>query len=198
MTAAPAPGLYRLAYALIHPAARLLRGLSVEGVERLPSTGPVIVAANHVSWIDPPVVSMAVYSVRFPQFVAKEELFRVPGLGSFLEGIGCIPLDRSRGDVSALRRALSALSCGGCMVVFPEGTRSRDGRPGRPKPGVGFLARASGAPVVPARVFNTRSLLGGGPLRVRFGPPLRYEGGGGRADLQDFAERVMGDIFRLE
>ncbi|HVE14479.1 MAG TPA: lysophospholipid acyltransferase family protein [Elusimicrobiota bacterium] len=171
--------------------------MRVEGTEHIPARGPLLVAANHVSWIDPPLVSMAVYSVRFPQFMAKEELFRVPLLGFFLDGIACIPLDRSKGDVGAIRRALEVLASGGCVGVFPEGTRSRDGKPRRPKAGVGLLARTSGAPVVPARVWNTDKFLAR-PLRVRFGPPLRFDGGEDRSACQAFAERVMESIFALQ
>jgi 1-acyl-sn-glycerol-3-phosphate acyltransferase len=197
MSAPRATRTYRVAYAVARPAARLLRGMVVECADNIPAQGPVLVAANHVSWIDPPLLSMAIYSVRFPQFMAKEELFRVPLLGAFLNGICCIPLDRARGDVGAIRRALEALAAGGLVAVFPEGTRSKDGRPGRPKAGVGLLARTSGAPVVPARVWNTGRLWGGGPLRVRFGKPMRFSGGEDRASCQAFAESVMDEVFKL-
>ena len=83
------------------------------------------------------------------------------------------------------------------MVLFPEGTRSRTGRPGRPKAGVAFLARDSAAPVVPARVFNTESVLGRGPFRIRFGPALRFTGGAERESGQRFAELVMEAILKL-
>lgn len=188
---------YRLSQGTCRAAARALRGLSVSGLERVPERGPVIVAANHVSLMDPPLVAIALYPRRLPHFMAKEELFRLPVFGSMIRGYGAIPLDRGRGDVGAIRRSLDVLEEGGCMVVFPEGTRSRDGRPGRPKAGVGLLARDGRAPVVPARVRGTDRLLSGGPFEVRFGDAIDFSGGEDRGACQSFAEKVMDAVFKL-
>ena len=199
MNGGPArPGwVYRLSWCALEPATRLLRGIEAEGEENIPLAGRVILAVNHRSWLDPPLVSLVAYRRRFPRFLGKAELFAVPGLGWFLRQIGVIPLDRSRGDIGAIRQAMAVLEAGGCMILFPEGTRSKTGEPGRPKAGVGLLARESGAPVVPARVRNTERLLSTEPLRIRFGAPLRYEGGSDRRACQEFAERVMEEIWRL-
>ena len=83
------------------------------------------------------------------------------------------------------------------MVLFPEGTRSKTGRPGRPKSGIGLLARESGAPVVPARIWNTTPFFSTKTLRIKFGEPMRHEVGASRSDDKAFAEKVMEEIFKL-
>ncbi|MFH1723213.1 MAG: lysophospholipid acyltransferase family protein [Elusimicrobiota bacterium] len=197
---------YRIPVWTIRAVLGAMRGMAREGIENLPRRGPLIVAANHVSVMDPPLIGVVVNEVRYPHFVGKEELFRTPVFGDLLRRWGVIPLGRGRGDVRAVRGALGVLKAEGCMVVFPEGTRSRTGLPGRPKPGIGLLARESGALVVPARVLNTERWFRRGRLTVRFGAPLRYEAaspgggetadGGRRADRR-FAQKVMEEILRL-
>lgn len=197
-----APPFFRAACGVVGAFAGLTKGLSVSGLEHLPAAGPVIVAGNHVSLIEGPLVGCVVGRVRLPSFMVKEELFRFPPLGWTLRELGGIPLDRgARGDVKALRRALNVLEAGGCMVVFPEGTRSKDGKPLKPKAGVGLLARQSGAAVVPVRARNTLSALSGErPYRLTFGPPLpappRDPADSREAD-RAFAEAVMAAIFAL-
>ena len=196
-----APPFFRAACCVVRAAAGLMKGVSLEGLENLPPSGPVIVAGNHVSLIEGPLVGWAVGRVRLPSFVAKEELFRFPPLAWTLRELGCIPLDRAgRGDVRALRSALTVLEGGGCMVVFPEGTRSRDGKPLKPKAGVGLLARQSGAPVVPVRARNTASAFSGErPFRLTFGAPLKapQDPADPREADRAFAEAVMAAIFAL-
>lgn len=188
-------------YRLLQAAVRLLIsgwwGLRARGLEHVPERGRVIVAVNHISLLDPPAAAATVFPRRYPLFVGKEELFRNPVTGWFLRATGTIPLDRARGDVGALRAALSVLEAEGCIVVFPEGTRSRTGEPGRPKPGVSFLAHQSGAPVVPVRVRNTERVPPRAPIELRFGRPMRYDGDGGKASYRTFAEAVMSEIFKL-
>lgn len=176
----------------------MLRGaVEFEGLENVPRTGRLIIGVNHVSMLDPLLAAVAVYRVRYPRFVGKEELFRVPLLGRSLGHLGAIPLNRGRADVGAIRKALEVLDGEGCMVLFPEGTRARPGKPGRPKSGIGLLARESRAPVLPARVFDTVPFFSRRPLRIRFGEPICYTGGGGRSDDMRFAGKVMEQIFYL-
>lgn len=196
-----APPFFRAACAVVRAAADVTKGLSLEGLENLPASGPVIVAGNHVSLIEGPLVGYAVGRKRLPSFIVKEELFRFPPLAWTLRELGGIPLDRGgRGDVKALRSALTVLERGGCMVVFPEGTRSRDGKPLKPKAGVGLLARQSGAPVVPVRARNTMSAFSGErPYRLTFGAPLYApkDPADPREADRAFAEAVMARIFTL-
>jgi 1-acyl-sn-glycerol-3-phosphate acyltransferase len=192
------PILYRTAAPLGRRIMMTVWRLKVSGLEHVPARGPVIIAGNHISFIDPPLVGWAALPKRSLRYLAKMELFRIPILGWFLRNVGAIALDRSRADVAAVRTALEVLGRGRCLLVFPEGTRSKDGRPLRPRSGVGFLAGKSGAPVIPARVVNTDRLLSLRPLEVRFGEPLRFSGDpGDRGQCQAFAELVMKRVFSL-
>lgn len=170
----------------------------VRGLDNVPRGGPLILAANHVSMTDPFLAGWAVDPVRTTFFIGKSELFRSPALGGVLRGLNTIPVDRGRGDVGAMRRVEEHLKSGGCLVLFPEGTRIRTGLPGRPKAGVGFLACRTGAAVVPARLFGMRGVPVPGRVGIRFGPPLRFEGPPGKEAYEEFAGRVMAEIFKLE
>ena len=172
--------LYRLCQLLLGAVLNAFWRMRAEGVENIPRAGGVIVAVNHRSYMDPLLAGVAAWRVRYPRFMGKEELFRHPLVRWFLRHMGAVPLDRSKGDVPALRWALQVVEGGGCLFLFPEGTRSRTGAPGRPKPGIAFLAHKTGVPVVPARVFNTEGFPRFAPLRIRFGAPMRFEGTGGR------------------
>ena len=178
---------------------RAFWGFRVSGFERVPRQGPVIVAGNHISNLDPVILSIALDGARTPRSLAKIEIFSVPVLGFIIRRYaGGLPLDRKRGDVGAMRAAEDVLRAGWSLMLFPEGTRSKTGEPLRPKPGVGFLAGRTGAPVVPARLVNTHCFPPGRPLEVRFGEPMRFEGDPkDRAACQAFAEAVMKAVFSL-
>jgi 1-acyl-sn-glycerol-3-phosphate acyltransferase len=191
------PWAVRLFHRICGPILRLLRGILVSGLENVPREGTVIIAANHISLLDAPLLSLALEPRRPARFLAKQELFRIPLLGALLRAGGCIPVDRARPDIAAVRRAMETLSAGGCLVLFPEGTRSKDGRPGSARGGVGLLACRTGAVVVPARVSATESFFARGPFSVRFGEPLRYEGPEDRREYRGFADRVMDAVFKL-
>jgi len=149
----------------------LVFGFRVTGAERVPRSGPVIIASNHVSYSDPPVVGSAV--PREVYFLAKEELFGNPAFGWLISRYNAIALRRAVGDIGAVRRAVDLLKQGRAVLMFPEGTRSLGGALLKPKPGVGLIACLAGAPVVPAYVTGTnrlgRALLRRAELRVSFG-----------------------------
>jgi 1-acyl-sn-glycerol-3-phosphate acyltransferase len=114
--------------------------LSVRGRENIPRKGPLIVVSNHASHADPPLVAVAVKSRRFA-FMAKAELFRAGWFGKFLGWVGAFPVRRGMGDRSAIRYAREVLENGQTLLLFPEGTRSRDGSLGKPQSGIGMLIK---------------------------------------------------------
>jgi len=186
-----------LSYHLFGWWARLFRGIEYEGLENVPKTGGVIVAGNHVSFLDPPLIAWVIDSVRWTKALGKKELLDIPVFGWLLKRWGVVPVSRGRMDIKALRGALKVLSDGGLLMIMPEGTRAKPGKPLRPKPGVALLARESGVPVVPARVRHTDVWFSDEPLRVRFGSPIRYDGGDSKEAARGFAERVMEEIWKL-
>jgi 1-acyl-sn-glycerol-3-phosphate acyltransferase len=165
---------YRLSWWFLNLVERVLFGFLVTGRELIPRTGGVIIASNHISYCDPPVVGSGV--PREVYFLAKEELFRNKLFGWFIRRYNAIPLRRSVGDVGALKRAVALLRQGKAVLMFPEGTRSLTGRLLKPKQGVGMIACLTACPVVPAYVRGTNrlgdALLRRTRLEVAFGEPI--------------------------
>lgn len=158
---------------------KVLVPMKVEGRQHIPPLGPLILAANHASGIDP--FALAKASPRWPHFLAKEELFRVPVLGYVIRQWGAIPIDRSAADLGSARAALQVLRAGEVLAIFPEGTRSGTGQLGEFRPGVVNLALRKRVPVVPAATLGTGEVLPRGsrlprlrPIRVVFGPPIHF------------------------
>lgn len=199
-------------YGVCHYAVRtgydmFFRG-EVAGTEHLPRTGPFLIAGNHASHLDPPLIGSHV--PRQMCFFARKTLW-VGGVASWwLDGVGTIPVDRDGGqDIGALKRVLRALAEGKVMILFPEGTRSPDGRLQTPKPGVGFIVCKTQVPVVPARIFGSFEAFGKGaryprlgtPLDIVFGrplPPSEYdEPGAGKERYQLASQRIMDAIAKL-
>ena len=196
--------LYAIGYHLCRWIARTFFALSVEGEEHVPKQGPIILAPNHVSNLDPVLVGIAMR--RRVHFMAKKELFRNPLIGWFLRAVQAYPVTRERVDPSTLKRTLSFLAAGRVVMMFPEGTRG-DGRALRPaKPGIAVVAARSGAVVVPVFHWGAEQVLPRGsrrvrrvPLRVRFGPPLRFPPNvrPDREALEAFGREVMERIASL-
>lgn len=186
-------GLYLFGRFLFYQAFRWIWRCRVRGAEHVPQTGGFIVAANHASYADPPLVGS--FLDRPLYFMAKEELFRFPPLGALLRRVNAFPLQRKRTDVGAYKNALDLLAQGEGLLLFPEGSRQKNGLFGHPKPGVGHLALKSGCPVVPAYVGSTRNWWKFAALSVNFGPPLWVKAG----ELPGpFAQRVMAAIAHLK
>lgn len=151
------------------------------GREHLPRTGPLLLAANHRSFLDPFVIGTL---VRRPvYYMAKRELFEKRWQALALNCLGAFPVDRGTGDGDAMATARAILERGDCVVVFPEGTRVRPGPLGAPKRGIGRLSLETGAPVAPVAVFGTEDVRRGWRIRprkvrIRVGRPLRLPTGG--------------------
>lgn len=181
----------------------------VAGLEHLPKSGAFLIAGNHASHLDPPMIGSQV--PRQMCFFARKTLWQGPASSWWLDAVGTIPVDRDGGqDVGALKRVLRALADGKVMILFPEGTRSPDGHLQPPKPGVGFIVCKTQVPVVPARIFGSFEAFGKGaklpklgtPLSVVFGRPIspaQYDDPrAGKERYQTASERIMAEIARLE
>lgn len=171
------PILYWLVRAVLQPAFHLYFRLSRIGREHIPQEGPVILAANHRSFLDPFVIGTC---LRRPvYYVAKQELFRQRLTGWILGSLGAFPVARGAGDAEMLTSAQAILARGDCVVIFPEGTRVRPGPLRAARRGVGRLALETGAPVVPVAVIGSESVRRGWRIRprkvrIRVGRALRF------------------------
>jgi 1-acyl-sn-glycerol-3-phosphate acyltransferase len=159
---------------------RLVGWRRVLGRHRVPKSGPVLFAANHMSYLDPPLVGGC--SPRRLRPMAKAELFEKPFMNWLMHGLGVFPVRRGSGDREAIKFALECLERGECIMLFPEGTRGPgDGHLLPFQSGVAMLARRTGCVVVPVGISGTQRVLpkGGGfrwgRIGLCFGEPMRYE-----------------------
>jgi 1-acyl-sn-glycerol-3-phosphate acyltransferase len=166
-------------------AATALFHLRAYGTGHVPRSGGVLLAANHQSVLDPVLVAACV--PREVHFMARRDLFGAPLFGAFIRALHAFPVERGRPDRAALREAVARLRRGVAVLVFPEGTRTRTGRLGAPRPGVWVMARLAGVPVIPVRIEGAWNAWPPGkvlprlrPVNILFSPPIRA---GARADL---------------
>src|SRR3990170_315848 len=162
---------------------RLFFPLRIIGSENIPEEGGVIIAANHLSYLDIPLLGYSINKTtrRHADFMAKKELFAVSILGFLFRKLSSFPIDREKVDRAGLREAVKRLQSGRMVAIYPEGTRSRDGRLHAGKPGVGMIVRMSGKKVVPAAIQGTDKALPPGrwlarpnPVTIKFGRPLDF------------------------
>jgi 1-acyl-sn-glycerol-3-phosphate acyltransferase len=202
-----------LKWVFIGPVLRLVFRPQAEGADHVPSDGPAILASNHLSYAD--WLFMPLTLARRVTFVAKAEYFTGRGLKGWLQktffsGSGQVPIDRSSGNAAegALTSAKRILGAGDLFGIYPEGTRSHDGKLYRGKTGVARLALETGAPVIPVAVLGTDAIAPPGKKfgsftrpRVRFGEPLdfsRYEGlENDRYVLRSVTDEIMYEIMQL-
>src|SRR5262245_51471306 len=153
------PGMHPW-YAFILSSARaiiqVVGRLEIQGRDRVPLTGGLVIASNHHSFWDPPTVAVSL--PRETHFLAKEQLFRVRGFGSLIRSVNAIPIRRGMADLSGISRALEVLRGGKCLLVFPEGGRMKDGELHRAKPGLGLVVAHARVPVVPVYVSGTNHI----------------------------------------
>jgi 1-acyl-sn-glycerol-3-phosphate acyltransferase len=181
--------------------------------ERVPLEGSVILAANHTSYLDPPLVGVAV--PRVINYLGRDTLFRFPGMPWLLRSWHVVPVDPTGGGSSGLKIILDRLHAGAAIVLFPEGTRSRDGNPQPPRSGIGLTVIKSTAPLIPVRIFGTFEAYGRHlilprpkPIAVKYGKPMMFEALRAEAAVcgkprlkeiyQQVASEVMAEIMKLE
>jgi glycerol-3-phosphate dehydrogenase (NAD(P)+) len=171
------PVIYAIVRLLFQPFFQIYFRMQRIGREHIPAHGPVIIAANHRSFLDPFVI--ACMARRPMYYVAKKELFAKPWQGWILNALGAFPVDRGGSDEQMVQTAEAILRRGDIVLIFPEGTRIRPGALGKPKRGVGRLALETGAPVVPVAVIGTEAIRRGWRIRphkvrIRAGRALRF------------------------
>jgi 1-acyl-sn-glycerol-3-phosphate acyltransferase len=205
--------VYRLGWLFFRFAYAVYLRWRVFHPERVPPTGPVILASNHASILDPPLVGSGLS--RPCSFLARETLFKRGFVRWLLLKWQAVPIDRDGGGPTGMKRILEALENGRAIILFPEGTRTRDGNLQPVRSGVGLLVIKSNAPVVPVRVWGTFESMPRGvhfprPARVavKYGEPLDFTELRKEARecskerlrqiYQEIAERIMAEIARLE
>ncbi|MDQ1686538.1 MAG: hypothetical protein QOC82_3275 [Frankiaceae bacterium] len=193
---------YRLVAVIAKPLLRLFTKRQLAGMEHVPVTGGFIAVANHVSEIDPLIVGEFLLDLgRPPRFLAKKELFRKPPMKWIVEGAHQIPVDRKSADAAqALSAAVDALNAGECVLIYPEGSATRDPQlwPMRARTGVARLALLSGAPVVPIAQWGPQEILPYRARRPRLLPRRTMQVlAGPPVDLSDYAGKpVTSELLR--
>lgn len=172
----------------------------IKGKDYIPQSGPVIIASNHLSNWDPPLIGCAIY--RPLRFMAKDELFKIGAFGWLITKLGAFPVRRGVADRTAIRMALNLLENGEVLGVFPEGTRSKTGELGTAEPGVAMLALKSGATVIPAAITGTNRVFSDGQLlpqfKLRFGKPIVvHKGKADKEAIDSLSLNIMADIKKL-
>ncbi|HSU86869.1 MAG TPA: lysophospholipid acyltransferase family protein [Chthoniobacterales bacterium] len=198
---------YFTVYHLTRLIARVFFRFRILHPERMIQEGPVILAMNHESYLDPPFAGIGCRHAIY--FLARKSLFDVPVLGWILPKLNVIPVDQEGGDRTALKALIRILRANHCALVFPEGSRTLDGNFQPAQPGIGFVIAKTLAPVVPMRIFGAHRALprGGGKLRfcritIAIGEPLRFSAaeveGYGREVYPRLSQRVMDAIAALK
>ncbi len=164
--------LYFIGYNILWLLARGFFSLKTYGRNNFPQKGKVIIAPNHMSYFDPPIVGVAVRREIYS--LGKKELFRISLFGKILKAINVLPIKRGGASGGSLKKVIECLNRGEGVVVFPEGTRSRDGNIGKAKRGIGLLVVKAKAPVLPVLVEYSNNFFNFKSVKVKFGKLLYY------------------------
>lgn len=186
---------YALSKLFVRILGRLLWRVHAHGIENVPITGPLIVACNHMSYLDPPI--LGAFCPRRVHYMAKQELFRIPVLAPVIRALGAYPVDREGSATGAIKRSVEILRRGEVVGIFPEGARNPLGVI-QARRGVALLAALGNAPVVPAAVTNSARAMRLARIEVLFGRPLQL--GSSRPtkeQLEEFTTAIMTEIRTL-
>ena len=193
--------VYRLAEVMLRLPVRYSMRWRVEGIERIPAYGPVLLASNHISYFDPIAIGfLADRAGRRVRFLAKAELFEKRFMAAVMRRMGQIRVERGRGDAGALDLATAALRAGECVQVFPEGTISDEFEPMAGKTGLARLAKAAGVDVLPVGLWGTHRVIPPGeqkperwrtPIVIVVGEPIPVTSD---ANPRETTDRIMAGI----
>ncbi len=197
--------LYWMGYTLCNLVGKVAFDFRVYGRENFIEDGAAILASNHQSYLDPPCIGMACRKEIY--YLARNTLYQRPLIGPLLKRLNTVPVDRDRGDVSSIKAIIRLLRGGNRVIIFPEGTRSSDGKLQPARAGLGMIIAKTVAPIVPIRIFGSFEALprAGGlklrPVSVVVGKPIRFtedDVQGDRDIYQVLSNRVMEKIASLE
>ncbi|MBN8712333.1 MAG: hypothetical protein BGO12_22345 [Verrucomicrobia bacterium 61-8] len=198
--------VYCIFYNLAKLLAKTLFRMRVVHPERMIEEGPLILAVNHSSYFDPPLAGTC--SKRAVYYLARKSLLKWPLLGPLFPDMNVIPVERDGNDMSALREVIKKVKEGNGIVLFPEGTRSKDGNLQKAKAGIGLVIAKTHAPVLPMRIFGAYEAFPKGTKRMRFtkitvvlGEPIYFTkeelSDNSRENYQRLSDRVMEGIAGL-
>ena len=186
--------LYLLIKAVLRPATGLLFDAKVDGEDNVPMSGPLVVAANHRSFLDPPM--LGTWFPRVVDFMAKEELFKIPVLGYLISKVHAFPVSRDTADIG------SFLKAGGVVGIFPEGTRNVTGE-SKAKGGAVLLAATAHCPLVPVGLARTSLAVHrwrASHVEVRIGKPIELQGSARKAtkaEIEAWTSQLSDELARL-
>ena len=198
---------YNIFYNLAKLLARVFFRMRVVHPERMVESGPLILAVNHTSYFDPPLAGIC--SRRGVYYLARKTLLQWPFFGPLFPAMNVIPVERDGNDMSALREVIKKIKDGNGVVLFPEGTRSKDGNIQPARAGIGFVIAKTGAPVLPMRIFGAYDAFPKNSKRLHFtqitvviGEPLVFSpndlASATRETYQMLSDRVMEAIAALK
>ena len=189
---------YRLVHTVFKPIFGFCYLNPAKGLENLPEDGAFVLCANHLSGLDPICISARLPGKINLAFLAKKELFENKFLKLLIDALGAIPVDRGGADIAAIRASIQALKDGKCLLIFPQGTRSKDNTPTPMLSGASMIALRGGVPVIPCYIDGPYKLFR--RIEIRFGEPLDFSDFGRKCDsatLEAATRRIEAAVWGL-
>jgi 1-acyl-sn-glycerol-3-phosphate acyltransferase len=168
----------------------------IEGIENIPQSGGAIIAPNHSSFFDPPLTGAAMKRPLY--FMAKKELFDIPIFGWIIRQTNAFPVNRSFHDMRAIKHAFSLLRRGHLLLIFPEGTRSRDVKIGKARAGAGMIAYNAQVPLIPVKIENAGIMLSKfKQIKIKFGIPIYPSKNFVKSDYINLSQQVLNIVSKM-
>ncbi len=191
---------YHMAFGLVNFIAKLIFKVKYVGQENVPKEGGLVVASNHICMLDPVFIGLG--SGRTLHYMSKYENFVNPFLRLLYTHLNAFPVNRGHADKSAVGYAIKIVEGQGALGIFPEGTRSKDLTPQKPKSGAAFVARVAKGDILPVSVYSETKIKMFSKITVRYGKPIPYEDlgfteSGGTAEIREASRKIMEEIHKL-